>query len=93
MELVTEAVDDARGDLAEAVAAEELLDVAEPPLVVIDRVRGEPELLGEPPSFGEHPEALVDRDAEVGHRRLESILVTSPTPVGPRGARQQRGGD
>jgi hypothetical protein len=45
VELIPESVDQPRCDLAEAVAIEELLQVAEPPLVVVDRVVVETELL------------------------------------------------
>jgi hypothetical protein len=45
VQLVPEAVDELRRDLAQSIAAEEPLEVAEPPLVVVDGVLIKTELL------------------------------------------------
>ena len=71
-ELVAEAVDEPRRDLAQPVAAEEPLEVPEPPAVVDERLLGQVELLGAPPSLGEHAEGLVDRASRARPSRRSS---------------------
>ena len=59
-ELVAEAVDQPRRDLAQPVAAEEPLQVVEPPAVVDEGLLREVELLGAPPALRRTAEGLVD---------------------------------
>lgn len=74
-ELVAEPVDQSRRDLVQAVAAEEPLQVAEPPFIVVDGGWLDPQLLGAPPALGKYAERLVILDAELGHLLLKAILA------------------
>jgi hypothetical protein len=84
VQLIPEAVDQPRRDLAKPVAPKETLQVAEPPLIVIDGVFVETKLLGAPPALGKDTEALVDMHAERRHRVLETVLARLEPRRNPR---------
>lgn len=84
MQLIPEAVDQPRRDLAKPVAPKETLQVAESPLVVVDGVFVEAKLLGPPPPLRKAMEALVDMQAERRHRVLETVLARLEPRRNPR---------